>query len=72
MKFKEVKDSGGGFHVSLTCEFCGQPITKTSRDFGMDCVNDCARKRLDPKALAALQGFMREQVETLEKMKPED
>lgn len=30
-------------NLSLTCSRCGEPISKTSVDFGMDCAHDCAR-----------------------------
>jgi hypothetical protein len=34
-----------GVAVAITCTTCEQPISKTSQDFGMDCVNDCGRKQ---------------------------
>jgi hypothetical protein len=37
----KVKD---GFNYSIRCEFCGEPITETSYEFGMDCKNHCSEK----------------------------
>jgi hypothetical protein len=31
-------------NIEINCKYCGKPISKTS-DFGMDCENDCARKK---------------------------
>ena len=32
-----------------TCEFCGEPISKTNIEFGMDCENHCAEKEFSKK-----------------------
>jgi len=31
-------------HLTLTCEYCGEPINVTSEYFGMDCKNHCSEK----------------------------
>jgi len=35
------------FSLTFTCKQCGEPISKTSVDFGMDCKNDCARRAFE-------------------------
>lgn len=35
--------------MSISCAVCGEPLTKTSAEFGMDCANDCGQ--LASKAL---------------------
>lgn len=42
LKFKKIKNSES---VNITCEFCGEPISRTSAGFGMDCKNRCAEKK---------------------------
>jgi hypothetical protein len=42
LKFRKVKN---GENVYITCEFCGEPISNTSAEFGMDCKNHCAEKK---------------------------
>jgi hypothetical protein len=34
-------------HLNVTCPHCGKPLTKTSRDFGMDCEGNCGQKAFD-------------------------
>lgn len=33
-----------GLH-NLRCEYCNKPLSKTSAEFGMDCEDECGRKR---------------------------
>jgi len=42
LKFRKVKN---GENVDISCEFCGEPISRTSVKFGMDCKNRCAEKK---------------------------
>jgi hypothetical protein len=44
--FVSKKHKGGGLDVSVVCEFCGLPITRTSKEYGMDCANRCAEKKM--------------------------
>lgn len=46
MKVKATKEKGDKFSLSISCEFCSKPISKTSA-FGMDCENDCAKKKFE-------------------------
>ena len=40
---KFIPEKDGKESVEITCEHCGEPISKTSA-FGMDCKNDCDKK----------------------------
>jgi hypothetical protein len=42
VKVKKLR--GGKFALDILCEHCGKPITKSTKNFGMDCEDDCARK----------------------------
>ena len=43
LKVTFIPENDGKESVDLTCENCGEPISKTS-SFGMDCKNDCSQK----------------------------
>jgi len=39
--------TAAGLNIDINCTAYGLPISKTSRDFGMDCANDCGRKAFE-------------------------
>lgn len=55
----------GGVHISLKCETCGEPITRSSWNYGMDCKNKCSekefkkmRKLMTPREKAFMDMFL--------------
>lgn len=44
----KIKEEVEG-HLEVGCEFCGKPISKSTREFGMDCEDNCARKLYEEK-----------------------
>jgi len=41
-----IKRTFNGDDVTLTCEFCGEPIALHNPEFGLDCKNRCQEKAL--------------------------
>jgi DNA-directed RNA polymerase subunit RPC12/RpoP len=37
-------DKKGNMDVFFNCPHCGKPITKTSKEWGMDCEDECGKK----------------------------
>ena len=46
IKITFKKNKNGTEDVTITCEFCGEPIGLYDPEFGMDCKNECSKKRL--------------------------
>jgi hypothetical protein len=46
MRVKAKKAGKNGVSLTIACDYCGKPISRTS-DFGMDCEDQCSEQEFN-------------------------
>jgi hypothetical protein len=66
------KKAQGGYDYYIRCEYCGEDITETSVEFGMDCKNHCSEKKWkEMLADGKVPEMVLEMIETVTKARKE-